>query len=81
LHTYEKVGNETVLRWTPDWVFSWAEPDLHDEELQRWRSDPALGAVAAVEKNQLIVRDGKEVLSLSQHATTLAHIMADAICK
>lgn len=80
LHTYQKVGSETVLRWNPDWVFTWSDPGRGAEELKRWTDDPVLGAIAAVEKKQVIVSDGKDHLSLSPMAVKLTHTMADAIC-
>ena len=81
IHTYEKVGNETVLRWNPDWVFTWSDPGKGAEELRRWNDDPALGATAAVKKRQVVVSDGKDHLSLSSDVTKLAHTMANVLCK
>lgn len=81
IHTYEKVGNETVLRWNPDWVFTWSDPGNGAEELQRWSDDPALGATAAVKKRQVVVSDGKDHLSLSSEVTKLAHTMANVLCR
>jgi iron complex transport system substrate-binding protein len=81
IHAYEKVGNETVLRWNPDWVFTWSDPGKGAEELRRWRDDPALGATAAVRKGQVVVSDGKDHLSLSQEATRLAQTMANTLCR
>jgi len=80
LHSYQKVGSETVLRWNPDWVFTWSDPGRGAEELKRWTDDPVLGAIAAVEKNQVVVSDGKDHLSLSPLSVKLVHRMADAIC-
>ena len=81
IHTYEKIGNETVLRWNPDWVFTWSDPGKGVEELRRWSEDPALGATAAVKKRQVVVSDGKDHLSLSSEVTKLAHTMANVLCK
>ena len=81
VHAYEKVGNETVLRWNPDWVFAWSDPGKRADELRRWRDDPALGATAAVRKGQVVVSDGKDHLSLSSGVTKLAQTMADVLCK
>ena len=81
IRTYEKVGNETVLRWNPDWVFTWSDPGKGAEELQRWSDDPALGATAAVKKRQVVVSDGKDHLSLSSEVTKLAHTMANVLCR
>jgi iron complex transport system substrate-binding protein len=81
IRTYEKVGNETVLRWNPDWVFTWSDPGGAEAERRRWIDDPALGAVAAIGKHQLVVSDGKDFLPLSSEATKLARILANALCQ
>lgn len=81
IHTYEKIGNETVLRWNPDWVFSWSNPGGAATERRRWTDDPALGAVAAIEKDQLVISDGKDFLPISPEITKLAQILANTLCK
>lgn len=81
IHSYEKIGNETVLRWNPDWVFTWSDPGKGADELRRWSEDPALGATAAVKKRQVVVSDGKDHLSLSSEVTKLARTMANVLCR
>ena len=81
LHTYERIESEAIMGWNPEWVFTWSVPDKGDEELQRWmRDDPFLRLISAVEKKQIVVSDGKDLMPLSPFITTLAHTMADAIC-
>ncbi len=81
LHTYERIESEAIMGWNPEWVFTWSVPGKGDEELQRWmRDDPFLRLISAVEKKQIVVSDGKDLMPLSPFITTLAHTMADAIC-
>lgn len=81
IRTYEKIGSETVLRWNPEWVFSWSDPGGAAIERRRWADDPALGAVAAVAQGRLVISDGKDFLPLSPEITKLAHILANHLCK
>lgn len=81
LHTYDKITNEFIVRTKPDWVFAWAGPGKHDEERQRWRTDPVLSVIPAVKTDRLVVSDAKDIFVLSPLVTKLAHIMADATCK
>jgi len=47
----------------------------------RWmRDDPYLRLTSAVERKQIAVSDGKDLMPLSPFIPTLAHTMADAIC-
>lgn len=81
LRTYQKVGSETILRWNPEWIFTWSDPGQGTRELQNWLDDPVVGATEAAQKQQVVVSDGKDHLPLSPLVTRLARIMANHLCK
>jgi iron complex transport system substrate-binding protein len=78
--TYDKISNETLLRWDADWVFTWSDPGKQAQELQRWRDDPVLSSLVAVRKQQLVVSAGKDFVSLAPQVTTLARTLAGRLC-
>jgi iron complex transport system substrate-binding protein len=78
--TYDKISNETLVRWNPDWVFTWSEPGKQAIELQRWEQDPVLSSLSAVRQRQVVVSAGKDFISLAPQVTTLAKILAQHLC-
>ncbi len=80
LRTYQKVGRETILRWNPEWIFTWSDPGQGAQELQNWLVDPVVGATEAAQKQQVVVSDGKDHLPLSPLVTRLARTMAHHLC-
>ncbi len=81
LRTYQKVGKETILRWNPEWIFTWSDPGQGARERQNWLADPVVGATEAAQKHQVVVSDGKDHLPLSPLVTRLARTMANHLCK
>jgi iron complex transport system substrate-binding protein len=78
--TYDKISNETLLRWNPDWVFTWSEPGKQAVELQRWEQDPVLSSLSAVRQRQVVVSAGKDFISLAPQVTVLAATLAQHLC-
>jgi iron complex transport system substrate-binding protein len=78
--TYDKISNESLLRWDPDWIFTWTDPGREAQELKRWQDDAVLSSLSAVRKRQVVVSAGKDFVSLAPQVTRLAGILADQLC-
>lgn len=81
MHTYERLDIATVVKWNPDWVFTWALPGKKDQELRKWtQDDPGLRSISASRNHRVFVLESREVLPLSPLTTTFIRKIAEATC-
>jgi ABC-type Fe3+-hydroxamate transport system substrate-binding protein len=76
---YDRVTDEHIVQWNPDWIVAGADRGRVDEVRARLLENPAIAATAAAEHGQIIVLENHVFLPLSPFAARLVESLALAL--
>jgi iron complex transport system substrate-binding protein len=76
---YDRVTDEHIVRWNPDWIVAGAEPGTAEQVRARMLSNPAIAATSAAQKGRLIVLEHHVFLPLSPFTTQLVEAISAAL--
>lgn len=76
---YDRVTDEHIVRWNPDWIVVGADGDKVEAVRARMLERPAIAATNAARNGHIVVLDNKVFLPLSPFTTNLVAALADAL--
>lgn len=76
---YDRVTDEHIARWDPDWVIAGADRGRVDEVRRRLEDHPAIGATTAARRGQIVVFEHHVFLALSPMTARFVEALADAL--
>ena len=76
---YERVNDERIVRWNPDWIVTGGGGMNADEVRAQLLARPAVAATSAAKHGRIIVLDSRVFLPLSPLTTRLVEALAEAL--
>lgn len=76
---YDRVTDEHIVRWDPDWIVAGADRGLVDQVRARLLAHPAIGATTAARRGQIIVVENHIFLPLSPFTSRFVETLAAAL--
>lgn len=76
---YDRVTDEHIVRWDPEWIVAGADRGLVEQVRQRLLAHPAIGATAAARRGQVVVFEHHVFLPLSPLTARFVEALADAL--
>ena len=76
---YERVNDERIVRWDPDWIVTGGSGMNADEVRAQLLARPAVAATSAGKNGRIIVLDSRVFLPLSPFTTRLVEALAEAL--
>jgi iron complex transport system substrate-binding protein len=76
---YDRVTDEHIVRWDPEWIIAGADRGLTEQVRQRLLAHPALGATTAARRGQIVVFEHHVFLPLSPLTARFVEALADAL--
>jgi iron complex transport system substrate-binding protein len=76
---YDRVTDEHIVRWDPEWIVAGADRGLVPQVRQRLLAHPAIGATAAARRGQVVVFEHQVFLPLSPLTARLVEALAEAL--
>lgn len=75
---YDRVTDEHIVRWNPDWIVVGADRDQVEATRARLLDQPAVAATNAARNGHIVVVDNRVFLPLSPFTSNLVAALADA---
>ena len=75
---YDRVSDEHIVRWNPEWIVAGADRGLADQVRRRLLESPAIAGTIAARRGQLIVLEHQLFLPLSPYTARLVEALANA---
>jgi iron complex transport system substrate-binding protein len=75
---YDRVTDEHIVRWNPEWIVAGADRGHVDEVRARLLAHPAIGTTTAARRGQIVVLENHVFLPLSPFTAELVEALADA---
>jgi iron complex transport system substrate-binding protein len=75
---YDRVSDEHIVRWNPEWVVAGADRGLVDQVRRRLLANPAIAGTTAAQRGQLLVLEHQLFLPLSPYTARLVEALANA---
>jgi iron complex transport system substrate-binding protein len=76
---YDRVTDEHIVRWNPEWIVAGADSGLVDRVRERLLANPAVAATIAGRQRQVVVLDNRVFLPLSPFTARLVEALAEAL--
>lgn len=76
---YDRVTDEHIVQWDPDWIVAGADRGHVDEVRARLLAHPAIGATTAAARGHIVVLEHHVFLPLSPFTSQLVEAVADAL--
>jgi ABC-type hemin transport system substrate-binding protein len=76
---YDRVTDEHIVQWDPDWIIAGADRGRVDEVRARLLAHPAIGATTAAARGQVVVLEHHVFLPLSPFTSQLVEAIAEAL--
>jgi len=76
---YDRVTDEHIVRWDPDWIVAGADRGRVDAVRQRLLEHPAIGATTAARRGQIVVFEHHVFLALSPMTARFVEALADVL--
>jgi ABC-type hemin transport system substrate-binding protein len=76
---YDRVTDEHIVQWNPDWIVAGADPGQVDQVRARLLANPAIAATAAAARGRIVVLENPVFLPLSPFAARLVDALAGAL--
>ena len=76
---YDRVTDEHIVQWDPDWIVAGADRGRVDEVRARLLENPAVAATAAAAQGRIIVLENHVFLPLSPYTARLVESLAAAL--
>ena len=76
---YDRVTDEHIVRWDPDWIVAGADRGRVDAVRQRLLEHPAIGATTAARLGQIVVFEHHVFLALSPMTARFVEALADVL--
>ena len=76
---YDRVTDEHIVRWNPEWIIAGADRGLADQVRPRLLANPAIAATTAARRGQIVVLENRVFLPLSPFTARLVEALADAL--
>ena len=76
---YDRVTDEHIVQWNPDWIVAGADRGRVDEVRARLLENPAIAATRAAERGRIIVLENHVFLPLSPYTARLVEALATAL--
>jgi iron complex transport system substrate-binding protein len=75
---YDRVTDEHIVRWDPEWIVAGADRGLVEQVRQRLLAHPAIGATTAARRGQVVVFEHHVFLPLSPLTARFVEALAEA---
>jgi len=75
---YDRVTNEDIVRWNPDWIVAGAEPGGVQTTRSRLMAHPAMSMTTAARRGQILVLEYPVFLAMSPFTAELVDAMSRA---
>jgi len=76
---YDRVSDEHIVRWNPDWIVAGADRGHVDDVRARLIAHPAIAATTAAARGQIVVLENQVFLPLSPFTAQLIEALAVAL--
>ena len=76
---YDRVTDEHIVRWDPEWIVAGADRGLVEPVRQRLLAHPAIGATTAARRGQVVVFEHHLFLPLSPLTARFVEALAEAL--
>ncbi len=76
---YDRVTDEHIVRWDPEWIVAGADRGLVPQVRQRLLAHPAIGATTAARRGQVVVFEHHVFLPLSPLTARFVEALAEAL--
>jgi iron complex transport system substrate-binding protein len=76
---YDRVSDEHIVRWDPEWIVAGADRGQADRVRQRLLASPAIAATTAGRRRQVVVFENHVFLPLSPFTSRFVEALADAL--
>jgi iron complex transport system substrate-binding protein len=76
---YDRVTDEHIVRWNPDWIIAGAEPGKVEQVRARMLANPAIAATTAAQSGRIVVLEHHVFLPLSPFTAQLVEAIATAL--
>ena len=76
---YDRVTDEHIVRWNPDWIVAGADPGQEAQVRARLLASPAIAATTAAARGQIVVLENHVFLPLSPFTTQLVEALSVAL--
>jgi iron complex transport system substrate-binding protein len=76
---YDRVTDERIVRWDPEWIVAGADRGLVPQVRQRLLAHPAIGATTATRRGQVVVFEHHVFLPLSPLTARFVEALAEAL--
>jgi iron complex transport system substrate-binding protein len=76
---YDRVTDERIVRWDPEWIVAGADRGLVPQVRQRLLAHPAIGATTAARRGQVVVFEHHVFLPLSPLTARFVEALAEAL--
>lgn len=76
---YDRVTDEHIVRWNPEWIIAGADRGLADQVRARLLANPAIAATTAARRGQIVVFENHVFLPLSPFTARFVEALADAL--
>jgi iron complex transport system substrate-binding protein len=76
---YDRVTDEHIVRWDPDWIVAGADRGRVDDVRARLAAHPVIGATTAAARGQIVVLEHHVFLPLSPFTSQLVEALATAL--
>lgn len=76
---YDRVTDEHIVRWNPEWIVAGADRGLVDQVRARLLTHPAIAATTAASRGHIVVLENHVFLPLSPFTTQLVEALAEAL--
>jgi len=76
---YDRVTDEHIVRWDPEWIVAGADRGLVPQVRQRLLAHPAIGATTAARRGQVLVFEHHVFLPLSPLTARFVEALAEAL--
>lgn len=76
---YDRVTDEHIVRWDPDWIVAGADRGLAGQVRERLLANPAIAVTTAGRRGHVVVFENQVFLPLSPFASGLVEMLAEAL--
>jgi iron complex transport system substrate-binding protein len=76
---YDRVTDEHIVRWDPEWIVAGADRGLVADVRARLLAHPAIAATTAAKRGQVVVFENQVFLPLSPFTSRFVEMLAEAL--